>query len=89
MHVYVICSTLSGVLQSILVCWLFADSFGISPLRQVLIGDNFGILALFQLVVDDNFGILNTLWKKKHHPGLESMTSGINSRYSTNCATNK
>ena len=117
MHVYVICSTLSGVLQTILVCWLFADSFGISPLRQVLIGDNFGILALFQmliadsfgispllqvligdnfgilalfqLVVEDNFGILNTLWKNKHHPGLESMTSGINSRYSTNCATNK
>ena len=50
--------------------------------------DNFGILALFQALIAYNFGICNTLGQNKHHPGLESMTSGITFLYSTNCATN-
>ena len=57
-------------------------------LLQVFIAEHFGILALFQSLIADSFGIFNTFVKNKYYPGLEPMTSGIISHYSTNWATN-
>ena len=55
------------------------DNYGILAYVQALIANNFDISANIQELIADVFGIVNTLWKNKHHPGLELQTFGITS----------